>query len=88
MTKPLRLLALDTGTAEQHVGVAHLPSHGGEAALWLHSGDGGAQASLSLIPTVLDLLNQAHTPLAGLDALIEKLRRSPGFRHLDPGGER
>ena len=76
MTKPLRLLALDTGTAEQHVGVAHLPSHGGEAALWLHSGDGGAQASLSLIPTVLDLLNQAHTPLAGLDALV--FGRGPG----------
>lgn len=76
MTKPLRLLALDTGTAEQHVGVAHLPSHGGEAALWLHSGNGGAQASLSLIPTVLDLLNQAHTPLAGLDALV--FGRGPG----------
>lgn len=76
MTKTLRLLALDTGTAEQHVGVAHLPSSDGKAAFWLHSGDGGAQASLSLIPTVLDLLAQAHTPLAGLDALV--FGRGPG----------
>jgi len=80
MQKTLRLLALDTGTAEQHVGVAHLPSGGGTSPIaptfWLHSGSGGAQASLSLIPTALDLLAQAQTPLAGLDALV--FGRGPG----------
>jgi tRNA threonylcarbamoyladenosine biosynthesis protein TsaB len=76
----LRLLALDTGTAAQYVGMAHLPPDGGTPTetptLWLRSGDGGAQASLSLIPAVLDVLAQAQTPLAGLDALV--FGRGPG----------
>lgn len=76
MTKAFCLLALDTGTAEQHVGVAHLPQDGGQATLWLRCGDGGAQSSLSLIPAVLDVLAEADIPLAGLDALV--FGRGPG----------
>lgn len=72
----MRLLAVDTGTAEQHVGVAHLPPDGGNPCLWLCTSEGGAQASQSLIPTVLRLLAQAGTPLTELDALV--FGRGPG----------
>lgn len=37
---------------------------------WLHTGEGGAQASAHLVPAVLALLAQAGTSLAELDALV------------------
>lgn len=43
---------------------------------WLHTGEGGAQASAHLVPAVLDLLAQAGTSLAELDALV--WGRGPG----------
>lgn len=43
---------------------------------WLHTGEGGAQASAQLVPAVLALLAQAGTSLAELDALV--WGRGPG----------
>lgn len=76
MIKTLRLLALETGTAEQHVGVAHLANGDGDTRFWLHSAEGGAQASHTLLPHIMELLREADTPLAQLDALV--FGRGPG----------
>ena len=72
----LRILALDTSTHRLSVGLAVLEpalsprATGTEATtVWLHEGEGGAQASNQLIPSVLDLLAQAGTTLADLDVL-------------------
>ena len=66
----MKLLAFDTSTDSLSVAV----SDGGR--VWQHSGPGGAKASASLIPAVLDLLEQAGLTLAGLDALV--FGRGPG----------
>ncbi len=66
----MKLLAFDTSTETLSVAVAH----GG--ALWQHTGAGGAQASATLIPTVLALLAQAGLALADLDAIV--FGRGPG----------
>jgi tRNA threonylcarbamoyladenosine biosynthesis protein TsaB len=66
----MRLLAFDTSTDTLSVGVSHGPRQ------WLHSGPGAAQASVTLIPTVLDLLAQAGLRLQDLDAIV--LGRGPG----------
>jgi tRNA threonylcarbamoyladenosine biosynthesis protein TsaB len=65
-----RLLAFDTSTDTLSVGVSHGSRH------WLHSGPGAAQASLTLIPTLLDLLARAGLRLQELDAIV--LGRGPG----------
>lgn len=73
MTAPAsdsRLLAFDTSTDTLSVGVSH------GSRQWLHSGPGAAQASLTLIPTLLDLLAQAGLRLQELDAIV--LGRGPG----------
>ena len=65
-----RLLAFDTSTDTLSVGVRL------GQALWLHSGPGAAQASLTLIPCALDLLAQAGLQLRDLQAIV--LGRGPG----------
>lgn len=66
----MKLLAFDTSTETLCVAVSH---HG---AMWQHTGAGGAQASATLIPTVLALLAQAGLTLADLDAIV--FGRGPG----------
>jgi tRNA threonylcarbamoyladenosine biosynthesis protein TsaB len=65
-----RLLAFDTSTEHLSVAVRH-----GER-LFTHSGAGGAQASGTLIPLVLQLLAEAGLELASLDAIA--FGRGPG----------
>lgn len=76
---PRHLLAIDTSTHALSVGLT-LPAAPGApdltARLWLHQGEGGAQASAQLIPAVLNLLANAHTGLGELDALV--FGRGPG----------
>ncbi len=66
----MKLLAFDTSTDSMSIAL----SDGGR--LWQHSGPGGAQASSTLIPAILALLEQAGLALAGLDALV--FGRGPG----------
>lgn len=65
-----RLLAFDTSTDQLSVAVQH-----GDA-VFLHSGAGGAQASTTLIPVVLQLLSDAGLTLQQLDAIV--FGRGPG----------
>ncbi|MDT7837422.1 tRNA (adenosine(37)-N6)-threonylcarbamoyltransferase complex dimerization subunit type 1 TsaB [Aquabacterium sp. OR-4] len=57
------LLALDTATECLAVGLCTPQGR------WLQHEAGGAQASARLVPVVMDLLRQAGTSLAGLDAI-------------------
>ncbi len=59
----MKLLAFDTSTD-----VLSIAATDG-AAVWLHSGPGGAQASATLVPAILALLAQAGLRLADLDAI-------------------
>lgn len=68
--QPLRLLAMDTSTHLMSVAVALTQADGAQSGPWQHTAEGGAQASTGLIPAVLALLSQAHTPLDSLDALV------------------
>lgn len=70
----LRLLAFDTSTDRLSVGVADYAGEG--ARLWLHEGAGGAQASTTLIPVILQLLAEAGLQLNQLDAIA--FGRGPG----------
>jgi len=63
----MNLLALDTSTEQMSVCVARDDGNG--ARLWQFSGAGGAQASNSLIPTIMELLTQAQLSLTQLDAI-------------------
>jgi tRNA threonylcarbamoyladenosine biosynthesis protein TsaB len=63
-------LAFDTAT--EHLSIA-LQVHG---RVWSHEGPGGAQASATLIPAILDLLAQAGVALRDLDAIA--FGRGPG----------
>lgn len=65
-----RLLAFDTSTDQLSVAVQH-----GDA-LFEHTGAGGAQASTTLIPVILRLLEEAGLALAQLDAIA--FGRGPG----------
>jgi tRNA threonylcarbamoyladenosine biosynthesis protein TsaB len=67
---PGRFLAFDTSTETLSVGV------GLGEQLWLHSGPGAAQASTTLIPSILSLLKQAGLQLRDLDAIV--FGRGPG----------
>lgn len=69
-SRHLRLLAFDTSTDRLSVGVAD-----GDR-VWLHEGAGGAQASVTLIPLVLQLLAEAGLRLDQLDAIA--FGRGPG----------
>lgn len=66
----MKLLALDTSTEQLSIAVQH-----GDR-VWSHRGVGGAQASASLIPGILELLAQADLTLSDLDALV--VGRGPG----------
>lgn len=74
-TPPLRrVLAIDTSTERMSVALADLLAWDGTPGevtphLWCFDGEGGAQASSTLIPTVLSLLRQAGWQLADLDAI-------------------
>jgi tRNA threonylcarbamoyladenosine biosynthesis protein TsaB len=61
----LKLLAFDTST--EHLSVAVQPGPG--AAALSHAGEGGAQASATLIPVIQELLARAGLQLAQLDAI-------------------
>ena len=63
----IRGLAFDTSTDILSVALG-APSDGGYR-IWAHSGEGGAQASHTLIATVQDLLRQAGLRLQDLDAI-------------------
>ena len=65
-----RLLAFDTSTEHLSVAVRH-----GER-VFTHSGAGGAQASGTLIPLILQVLAEAGLQLAALDAIA--FGRGPG----------
>lgn len=66
----MKLLAFDTSTE-----ILSVALRDGQR-VWQHTGPGAAQASSTLIPTVLDLLAQAGLRLADLDALV--FGRGPG----------
>ena len=63
----MKLLAIDTGTAELSIAVCR--PEGGESRVWQHSAPGGAQASAHLIPAVMALLREADLLLKDLDAI-------------------
>ncbi len=63
----MRLLALDTSTDVLSIAVGR-PDNGGPR-VWHHTGAGGAQASSTLIPGILDLMAQAGLGFGDLDAI-------------------
>jgi tRNA threonylcarbamoyladenosine biosynthesis protein TsaB len=66
----MKLLAFDTSTDSMSLALTN------GSRTWQHTGPGGAQASSTLIPAILDLLGQAGLALADLDALV--FGRGPG----------
>jgi tRNA threonylcarbamoyladenosine biosynthesis protein TsaB len=68
----LNLLAFDTSTERFCVAVRH----GAAGDVLEESGAGGAQASATLIPAILQLLRRAGLALADLDAIV--IGRGPG----------
>lgn len=62
-----RLLAFDTSTDVMSIAVGRTVD--GVAQLWEHTAAGGAQASASLIPAIMDLMAQAKLGFADLDAI-------------------
>jgi len=63
----MNLLAFDTGTEMMSIAVARTVD--GRVQQWQHTSAGGAQASTSLIATILDLMRQADLRLDALDAI-------------------
>lgn len=63
----LKLLAFDTSTDVMSIAVTRPVD--GVSQVWQHTGAGGAQASVALIPAVLALLQQAGLTLRELDAI-------------------
>ena len=70
----MKLLAFDTSTDTMSVAVES--DTGGKPGLWQTTGAGGAQASSSLIPTVLDLMARAGLTFPELDGIA--FGRGPG----------
>ena len=66
----MKLLAFDTSTDSMSLALTD------GVRTWQHTGPGGAQASSTLIPAILELLGQAGLALADLDALV--FGRGPG----------
>ncbi|MEI8325689.1 MAG: tRNA (adenosine(37)-N6)-threonylcarbamoyltransferase complex dimerization subunit type 1 TsaB [Betaproteobacteria bacterium] len=64
----MKLLAFDTSTETLSVAVCR-DAQDGAARVWQHSGAGGAQASSTLIPCIMNLLAQAGLRLDELDAI-------------------
>ena len=63
----MQLLAFDTSTERMSIAVAR--TQGGQSRLWEYTGAGGAQASVALLPKILDLMAQAGLGFADLDAI-------------------
>lgn len=63
----MKLLAFDTSTETLSIAVGREVD--GQPRVWQHSGAGGAQASSTLIPSVMALLAQAGLRLDELDAI-------------------
>ena len=70
MPKNLKFLAFDTSTDRMSIAVTD------GSRVWQHSGPGGAQASATLIPSILALLVEAGIALGELDAIA--FGRGPG----------
>ena len=70
----MRLLAFDTST--DTLSIALSSTVAGVPRRWQHSGAGGAQASATLVPAILDLMAQAGLRLGDLDAIA--FGRGPG----------
>ena len=66
----MNLLAFDTSTDTLSIAVER------DGTVWQHTGPGGAQASATLIPAVVRLLDQAGLDFARLDAIV--FGRGPG----------
>ena len=64
----MHLLAFDTSTDRMSIAVGR--SVDGVEQVWSMAGEGGAQASRTLLPSILDLLAQADLALAELDAIV------------------
>lgn len=62
-----KFLAFDTSTDVMSIAVTRLVN--GQPQVWEHTGAGGAQASVALIPEVLALMKQADLDLRELDAI-------------------
>lgn len=63
----MKLLAFDTSTDVMSIALTRPVN--GQPQVWEHTGAGGAQASVSLIPAVMTLLRQADLSLHELDAI-------------------
>jgi tRNA threonylcarbamoyladenosine biosynthesis protein TsaB len=63
----MHLLAFDTSTDRMSIAVGRTVD--GVEQVWSMDGEGGAQASRMLLPSILDLLAQAGLTLAELDAI-------------------
>lgn len=63
----MNLLAFDTGTEVMSIAVSRL--HDGHLHQWQHTSTGGAKASTDLIPSILNLLQQADMRLNALQAI-------------------
>lgn len=70
MPKTYKFLAFDTSTDRLSVALTD------GARVWQHSGPGGAQASVTLVPAILALLAEAGLALGALDAVV--FGRGPG----------
>lgn len=64
----MQLLAFDTSTDRMSVAVGRLVD--GMPRVWTFDGAGGAAASSTLIPTIIDLMAQAALEFADLDAIV------------------
>jgi tRNA threonylcarbamoyladenosine biosynthesis protein TsaB len=67
MPAHLQLLALDTSTDTMSIAVAGM--HEGVPHVWTHTGAGGAQASATLIPAIMQLMGRAGLDFGDLDVL-------------------
>ena len=63
----MKVLAFDTSTEALSIALGHW--HGGALQMWQHTGPGGAQASATLIPRAMALLDEAGIALKELDAV-------------------
>lgn len=70
----MRLLAFDTSTDTMSIAVGR--DVDGVSRVWQHTGAGGAQASSSLIPTIMELMARAGLAFGELDAIA--FGRGPG----------
>ncbi len=63
----MQLLAFDTSTERMSIAVSRTVD--GQTRTWEHTGPGGAQASVALLPAILNLMAQAGLGFSALDAI-------------------